>query len=115
VVAPRGLYIPAADSETPEEPVDESFTLEVETSVEGKPFILQFNADGTLRTGWTNYEQTMMDGTWTVTDGVLVLDMAYGSTVAENADGGWDITVDYGQMGQKTYTMTADQVKAIVK
>ena len=47
--------------------------------------------------------------------GVLVLDMAYGSTVAENADGGWDITVDYGQMGQKTYTMTAQQVKAIVK
>ena len=41
--------------------------------------------------------------------------MAYGSTVAENAEGGWDITVDYGQMGQKTYTMTADQVKEIVK
>jgi hypothetical protein len=57
----------------------------------------------------------MMDGTWTVTDGTLVLEMPYTSTVAENADGGLDITVDYGQMGQKVYTMTADQVKEIVK
>jgi hypothetical protein len=93
----------------------QSVKLEIETSVEGKPFILELNPDGTLRTGWTNYEQTLMDGTWTVTDGTLVLEMPYTSTVAKNADGGLDITVDYGQMGQKTYTMTAQQVKSIVK
>ena len=70
---------------------------------------------GTLRTGWTNYEQTMVDGTWTVTDGALVLEMGnYTAAIAENAEGGLDITVNYGQMGEKTYTMTADQAKAIL-
>ena len=113
VVAPWGLYIPAADSETPEEPVTDSFTLEVETTVEGKPFILQFNADGTLRTGWTNYEQTLEDGKWRFVNDALVLDMAYGATVAKNADGGLDVTVDYGQMGQKTYTIEAKVVAAM--
>ena len=93
----------------------ENITLEVETSVEGKPFILEFHADGTLRTGWTNYEQTLMDGTWTVTDGALVLEITgYTATVAENADGGLDITVNYGQMGDKVYTLTADQAKLIL-
>ena len=92
VIGPWGLYIPAGDStEQEEEPVAENLTLEVETSVEGKPFILQLNADGTL-----------------------VLDVAYESTVTENAEGGLDITVNYGQMGEKTYTMTADQAKAIL-
>ena len=114
-VAPWGLYIPAADGgeEEAEEAVTDSLKLEVETSVEGKPFVLEFNADGTLRTGWTNYEETMMDGTWTATDGTLVLDMVYGATIAENAEGGLDITVDYGQMGEKVYTMTADQFAAL--
>jgi hypothetical protein len=118
VVDPWGLYIPAADSaeqETTEEPsVTENLTLEVETSVEGKPFILQLNADGTLRTGWTNYEQTMMDGTWKVENGQLVLDMAYGSTIVES-NGTLIITVNYGQMGEKVYTMTAEQAALLTK
>ena len=114
VINPWGLYIPAADaggSEQEEQP--ESIKLELETSVEGKPFVLEFNPDGTLVTGWTNYEQTMMEGKWTVTGGALALEMAYGSTVAENTAGGLDITVDYGQMGQKVYTLTAEQVAAL--
>ena len=97
-----------------EAPAGESVKLELETSVEGKPFVLELNADGTLRTGWTNYEQTMVEGTWAITDGTLVLDMAYGSTVVANAEGGLDITVNYGQMGEKTYTLTADQAKMIL-
>ena len=95
-------------------PAGVDITLEIETSVEGKPFILQLNADGTLVTGWTNYEQTMMEGTWSVVDGTLVLEMAYGSTVTVTADGGLEITVDYGQMGQKVYTMTAEQANTIL-
>ena len=94
---------------------DKGVALEVETSVAGKPFVLELNADGTLRTGWTNYEQTMVDGTWTATDGNLVLDMGdYSATITENAEGGLDITVDYGQMGEKVYTMTAEQADAIL-
>ena len=114
-VAPWGLYIPAADGgeEEAEEAVTDSLKLEVETSVEGKPFVLEFNADGTLRTGWTNYEETMMDGTWAITDGTLALNMAYGAAVTENAEGGLDITVDYGQMGEKVYTMTATMFDAL--
>ena len=93
----------------------QSIELEVETSVEGKPFILYLNADGTLRTGWTNYEQTLVDGTWTVTDGTLTMVMGdYTYTIAENAEGGLDITVNYGQMGEKTYTMTAEQASSIL-
>jgi hypothetical protein len=49
-----------------------------------------------LRTAWTNYEQTVMDGKWHIADGKLMLDMVYCPTVVEDADGGWDITVDYG-------------------
>lgn len=115
VIGPWGMYIPAADStEQEEEPVAENLTLEVETSVEGRPFVLELNPDGTLRTGWTNYEQNMQDGKWRIADGTLVLDVAYTSTITENAEGGLDITVNYGQMGEKTYTMTADQAKAIL-
>ena len=114
VIDPWGLYIPAADDDSAEEgeeeqPVAQSVRLELETSVEGKPFILELNADGTLVTGWTNYEQTLMEGTWSIVDGALVLDVAYESTVTANADGGLDITVNYGQMGEKVYTMTAAQ------
>ena len=87
VVAPWGLYVPTDDGKKPEAteapaaeeafaPAGQDVTLELETSVEGKPFVLELKADGTLRTGWTNYEQTMMDGTWAVSDGKLVLDMA---------------------------------------
>jgi len=76
--------------------------------------VLVLNDNGTLQTGWTNYEQTMKAGTWTVTEGALVLNVEYESTIAENAEGGLDITVNYGQMGEKVYTLTADQAKAIL-
>ena len=117
VVNPWGLYIPAADSEETEEPeapaVTELVKVELETSVEGKPFVLQFNSDGSLLTGWTNYEQTMQTGKWAFADGALSLEMEYESVVAENAEGGLDITINYGQMGEKVYTLTADQVAAL--
>ena len=56
----------------------------------------------------------MKAGTWTVVDGALVLTMDYDSTVVENAEGGLDITVNYGQMGEKIYTLTADQANAVL-
>ena len=116
VIGPWGLYIPAADAgqSGEEEPAVESFKLELESSVEGKPFVLELKADGTLVTGWTNYEQTMMEGIWKISDGTLVLEMDYASTIVKNAEGGLDITVNYGQMGEKTYTMTADQTAALL-
>ena len=110
VIAPWGLYIPAADQGGEEQPAAESIKLELETSVEGKPFVLEFKADGTLVTGWTNYEQTMQEGKWSIADGALVLEMNYESAIATAADGGLDITVNYGQMGEKVYTMTAEQL-----
>ena len=117
VVDPWGLYVPTGDSEEPEEPeapaVTELVKIELETSVEGKPFILQFNSDGSLLTGWTNYEQTMQNGKWAFADGALALELEYESSVAENAEGGLDVTVNYGQMGEKVYTLTADQVAAL--
>ena len=64
----------------------------------------------TLVTGWTNYEQTMQEGKWSIADGALVLEMNYESAIAENAEGGLEITVNYGQMGEKVYTMTAEQL-----
>ncbi len=114
VVNPWGLYVPAEDAgESGEQDVGESIKLELETSVEGKPFVLELNADGTLRTGWTNYDQTMMDGTWTAENGTLVLDAPYETTITANANGGLDITVNYGQMGEKVYTLTAEQYTAL--
>ena len=123
VVDPWGLYVPTGDSEEPEQPEEptqpeepaaaEDIKLELETSVEGKPFVLELNADGTLRTGWTNYEQTMQEGSWAVVDGKLVLTVGYESTIVENAEGGLDITVNYGQMGEKVYTLTAAQFDAL--
>ncbi len=123
VVAPWGLYVPTGESEEPaatEAPAaqevaasaGQDVTLELETSVEGKPFVLELKADGTLRTGWTNYEQTMMDGTWKVEGGKLTLEMAYGSTIVDN-NGALEITVNYGQMGEKVYTMTAELFAAL--
>ena len=117
VIEPWCMYIPSADSEEQpqtQEPAEKSIRLEIASSQEGKPFILYLNADGTLTTGWTNYEQTIQEGKWTVTDGALALEMAYEYTVAENAEGGLDITVNYGQMGEKTYTLTADQAQALL-
>ena len=126
VVAPWGLYIPSGDSaeqETPtepnepnepNEPVAEGVRLEIASSVEDKPFVLEFNTDGTLTTGWTNYEQTMVNGTWSVIDGALMLEMGeYTATITENAEGGLDIVVNYGQMGEKIYTMAAAQFGAL--
>ena len=116
-VAPWGLYIPAKGSDDPDQPVDpvvpENIRLEVETSVEGMPFILEFNTDGTLRSGWTNYEQTLVDGTWSNAGGKLTLNMAYPATITENADGSLSIVVNYGQMGEKTYTLTAEQFETL--
>ena len=110
VIDPWGLYIPAADQGGEEQPAADSIKLELETSVEGKPFVLEFKPDGTLVTGWTNYEQTMQEGKWSIADGALVLEMNYESAIAENAEGGLEITVNYGQMGEKVYTMTAEQL-----
>lgn len=125
VVSPWGLYVPSGETAEPEAtevPAEqESFAaqdvrLELETSaVEGKPFVLELKADGTLRTGWTHYEQTMMDGSWKVEGGNLALDGAYPATVVANADGSLTITVNYGQMGEKVYTMTAEQFALLVK
>ena len=56
----------------------------------------------------------MQEGTWSVVDGALVLTMGYESTITENAEGDLDITVNYGQMGEKVYTLTADQAAAIL-
>ena len=123
VVAPWGLYVPSGEAEEPAAtevpaaveviaPAGQDVTLALETSVPDKPFVLELKADGTLRTGWTNYEQTMMDGAWKAEGGKLVLDMAYGSTIVEN-NGGLEITVNYGQMGEKVYTMTAEQLAAL--
>ena len=104
-----------ADLQGMDVPAGEDIKLEIETSVEGKPFVLELNADGTLRTGWTNYEQTMVEGSWTVVDGALVLEMGdYTASIAENAEGGLDITVNYGQMGEKTYSLTSEQAKTIL-
>ena len=117
VIEPWGMYIPSADSEEQpqtQEPAGENVRLEIASSMEGKPFILEFRGDGTMLTGWTNYEQTMQEGKWSVADGALTLEMDYEYTIAENADGGLDITVNYGQMGEKTYTMTADQAKTVL-
>jgi len=112
------LYTVTADQFAALQQVEVTFSevlrLELETSVEGKPFVLVLNDNGTLQTGWTNYEQTMKAGTWTVTEGVLVLNVEYESTITENTEGGLDITVNYGQMGEKVYTLTADQAKAIL-
>jgi len=118
VVEPWGMYIPAAESEeepgsdAPTEP-GQNVELEIASSVEGKPFILNLNADGTLLTGWTNYEQTMQEGKWSVNGGELVLEMEYSYQVVKNADGSVDITINYGQMGEKTYTMTAEQFASL--
>ncbi len=125
VVAPWGLYVPSGKTEAaeapaateapaaPAAPAGQDVTLELETSVEGKPFVLDLKADGSLRSGWTNYEQTMMDGTWKVEGGNLMLDMAYPATIVANADGSLTITVNYGQMGEKVYSMSAEQFAAL--
>ena len=39
--------------------------------------------------------------------------MAYPATIVANADGSLTITVNYGQMGEKVYTMTAEQFAAL--
>ena len=117
VVDPWGLYVPTKDdgnSGSTEQPgAATDVKVELETSAAGKPFILELKADGTLNTGWTNYEQTMQKGTWSYASGKLVLTMGYEYTVADRADGGLDVTVNYGQMGEKVYTITAAQVATL--
>ncbi len=102
---------------TPDTPVEaEDIRLEVETSVEGKPFILTLKTDGTLTTGWTNYETTLKDGTWYFASGELKLDLGnsgYTAVTEKNGDGSLSVTVNYGQMGEKLYVLTADQLKAL--
>ena len=56
----------------------------------------------------------MMEGKWSISGGTLALEVDYPATVAENAEGGLDVTVNYGQMGEKVYTLTADQAKALL-
>ena len=87
-------------------------TSEVSTSVEGKPFVLTFKADGTLETGWTNYPGTVKSASWSVVDGALSFDMGEtGYTVKVN---GKEIAVNYGQMGEKTFTLTDAQLAALL-
>ena len=87
-------------------------TSEVATSVEGKPFVLTFKADGTLETGWTNYPTTIKSASWSVVDGALSFDMGEtGYTVKVN---GKEIAINYGQMGEKVYTLTDAQLAALL-
>ena len=98
-------FVDIGSTDEPEE--NEDIKLEVETSVEGKPFVLSFKADGTLETGWTNYPTTIKEAKWFVFDGKIVLDLAdagYSASIDGN-----EIAVDYGQMGVKKYTLTAEQ------
>ena len=98
-------FVDIGSTDEPEE--NEDIKLEVATSVEGKPFVLSFKADGTLETGWTNYPTTVKKAKWFVFDGKIVLDLAdagYSASIDGN-----EIAVDYGQMGVKKYTLTAEQ------
>ena len=98
-------FVDIGSTDEPEE--NEDIKLEVATSVEGKPFVLTFKNDGTLETGWTNYPQTIKKAKWFVFDGKIVLDLAdagYSASIDGN-----EIAVDYGQMGVKKYTLTAEQ------
>ena len=90
--------------------------LEVETSIEGKPFVLNIVGDGTITTGWTNYPNTVKEGSWSIENGELILDLTeagYTAKIEKKEDGSLSITVGYGQMGEKVYTMTAAQFASI--
>ena len=104
-------FVDVGSTDEPEE--NEDIKLEVATSVEGKPFVLSFKADGTLETGLTNYPTTVKEAKWFVFDGKLVLDLAdtnYSATVNDK-----EIKVNYGQMGEKTFTLTDAQLTALLK
>ncbi|MCQ2797638.1 MAG: hypothetical protein MJ241_04170 [Bacilli bacterium] len=113
------FYVYTEPTDNPDQPGDideETIHLEVATSVEGKPFILDLNSDGTCSTGWTNYEQTIKEGSWyTFGNSVVILVDGYESSSTKLADGSVEITVNYGQMGDKTYTMSASQFEAAKK
>ena len=103
-------FVDVGSTDEPEE--NEDIKLEVATSVEGKPFVLSFKADGTLETGWTNYPTTIKSASWSVVDGALSLDMGEtGYTVKVNGN---EIAVNYGQMGEKTFTLTDAQLAALL-
>ena len=90
---------------------DGDITSEVATSDKDNPFVLTFKADGTLETGWTKYAQTIKSASWSVVDGALSLDMGEtGYTVKVNGN---EIAVNYGQMGEKTFTLTDAQLNAL--
>ena len=102
-------FVDVGSTDEPEE--NEDIKLEVATSVEGKPFVLSFKADGTLETGWTNYPTTIKSASWSVVDGALSLDMVEtGYTVKVNGN---EIAVNYGQMGEKTFILTDEQLKLL--
>ena len=91
---------------------DGDITSKVESSDKDNPFVLTFKADGTLETGWTKYAQTIKSASWSVVDGALSLDMGEtGYTVKVN---GKEIAVNYGQMGEKTFTLTDAQLAALL-
>ena len=82
------------------------------SSDSANPFVLTFKNDGTLETGWKKYAQTIKSAKWSVKDGALSLNFEgtdYTATV--NGD---DITVNYGQMGEKIFTLSDSQLKALV-
>ncbi|MCQ2772358.1 MAG: hypothetical protein MJ238_03675 [Bacilli bacterium] len=107
-------YTLSAEQYAALKPASSDIHLEVASSAEGKPFILDIKSDGTVTTGWTNYAQTVKDGTWTVFGGKIVITVAgYSSKCVLNEDGSASITVNYGQMGDKTYTLSAAQYAAL--
>lgn len=89
---------------------------EVASSIEGKPFVLEFKEDGSVVTGWTNYAQTIKTLSWEVKDGAISVDVGesgYEVTVVEDSDGSAIVSVNYGQMGTKEFVLSSELVSAI--
>ena len=99
-------FVDVGSTDEPEE--NEDIKLEVASSEADKPFVLTFKKNGTLETGWTNYPTTIKSASWSVVDGALSLDMGEtGYTVKVNGN---EIAINYGQMGEKVYTLTDAQL-----
>ncbi|GEM_PF-6353413 len=89
---------------------------EVASSDAENPFILEFYSDGSALTGWTKYDVTIKSVAWKYSKGQLTIDAGetgYSFEVTENEDGSMTIKVTLGQMGDKTFTLTAAQVNAL--